>query len=41
MAIEVVTPDQFLGSVVGDLNSRRGYYRRPGEWSGRDDGHQG
>jgi len=24
MAIEVVTPDQFLGSVVGDLNSRRG-----------------
>ncbi len=24
MAIEVVTPEQFLGSVVGDLNSRRG-----------------
>jgi len=24
MAIEVTTPDQFLGSVVGDLNSRRG-----------------
>ena len=24
MAVEVVTPDQFLGSVVGDLNSRRG-----------------
>ena len=24
MSIEVVTPDQFLGSVVGDLNSRRG-----------------
>ena len=21
MAVEVVTPDQFLGSVVGDLNS--------------------
>jgi elongation factor G len=24
MAIEVVTPEQFLGPVVGDLNSRRG-----------------
>jgi len=24
MAVEVVTPDQFLGAVVGDLNSRRG-----------------
>ncbi|BDI31307.1 elongation factor G [Capsulimonas corticalis] len=24
MAVEVTTPDQFLGSVVGDLNSRRG-----------------
>jgi elongation factor G len=24
MAVEVVSPDQFLGSVVGDLNSRRG-----------------
>jgi elongation factor G len=24
MAVEVVTPEQFLGSVVGDLNSRRG-----------------
>ena len=24
MSIEVVTPEQFLGSVVGDLNSRRG-----------------
>jgi len=24
MAVEVVTPDQFLGNVVGDLNSRRG-----------------
>jgi elongation factor G len=24
MTVEVVTPDQYLGSVVGDLNSRRG-----------------
>jgi elongation factor G len=24
MAVEVVTPEQFLGNVVGDLNSRRG-----------------
>ncbi|MCP3855849.1 MAG: elongation factor G [Actinomycetia bacterium] len=24
MAVEVVTPDDYLGSVVGDLNSRRG-----------------
>jgi elongation factor G len=24
MSVEVVTPDDFLGSVVGDLNSRRG-----------------
>ena len=24
MAIEVVTPDQFLGDVIGDLNKRRG-----------------
>ncbi|MBV9851793.1 MAG: elongation factor G [Armatimonadetes bacterium] len=24
MTVEVVTPEQFLGSVVGDLNSRRG-----------------
>jgi elongation factor G len=24
MAVEVVTPDQFMGEVIGDLNSRRG-----------------
>ena len=24
MDVEVVTPDEFLGDVVGDLNSRRG-----------------
>ena len=25
MAVEVVTPDQFLGDVIGDLNARRGH----------------
>jgi len=24
MKVEVVTPDEYLGSVIGDLNSRRG-----------------
>lgn len=24
MAVEIVTPEQFLGDVIGDLNSRRG-----------------
>jgi len=24
MAVEIVTPDQFMGEVIGDLNSRRG-----------------
>ena len=24
MAVEVVTPDNYMGDVVGDLNSRRG-----------------
>jgi elongation factor G len=24
MAVEVVTPEQFLGDVIGDINSRRG-----------------
>ncbi len=27
MAVEVVTPDQFMGEVIGDLNSRRGQVR--------------
>ena len=27
MAVEVVTPDQFMGDVIGDLNSRRGQIR--------------
>ena len=24
MRVEVVTPDEFLGAIIGDLNSRRG-----------------
>ena len=24
MAVEVVTPEEFLGDIIGDLNSRRG-----------------
>ena len=24
MAVEVVTPEQFMGDVIGDINSRRG-----------------
>ena len=27
MALEVVTPDMFMGDVIGDLNSRRGQVR--------------
>ncbi len=27
MAVEVITPDQFMGDVIGDLNSRRGQVR--------------
>jgi len=27
MAVEVVTPEQFMGDVIGDLNSRRGQIR--------------
>ena len=27
MKVEVVTPDDFLGGVIGDLNSRRGQVR--------------
>ena len=25
MKLEVVTPEQFLGDIIGDLNSRRGH----------------
>ena len=27
MAVEVVTPDEFMGNIIGDLNSRRGHVR--------------
>ncbi|WP_370543758.1 hypothetical protein [Hyphobacterium sp. CCMP332] len=27
MKVEVVTPDEYTGSVIGDLNSRRGQIR--------------
>ena len=30
MAVEVVTPDEYMGDVIGDLNSRRG---RSGAWT--------
>ena len=25
MKIEIITPEQFMGDVIGDLNSRRGH----------------
>ena len=28
MGVEVVTPEEYMGDVMGDLNSRRGEYRR-------------
>ncbi len=31
MAVEVVTPDDYLGTVVGDLNSRRGQVQGTGQ----------
>ena len=31
MAVEVVTPEEFMGDVIGDLNSRRGQH--PRAWS--------
>ena len=30
MSVEVVTPDEYMGDVIGDLNSRRGQRRRHG-----------
>jgi elongation factor G len=29
MKVEVVTPDDYLGDVIGDMNSRRGRFRAP------------
>ena len=34
MAVEVLTPEDFMGDVIGDLNSRRGQIQAMGERSG-------
>ncbi len=34
MKVEVVTPEEFMGAVVGDLNSKRGQIQEMGERSG-------
>jgi elongation factor G len=31
MKVEVVTPEDFMGTVVGDLNSRRGQIQQMGD----------
>ena len=30
MEVEVVTPEEYMGDVIGDLNSRRGKITQPG-----------
>ncbi|URM99590.1 elongation factor G [Actinomadura madurae] len=34
MAVEVITPEEYLGAVIGDLNSRRGRIEGTGERAG-------
>jgi elongation factor G len=34
MAVEVTTPDDFMGEVIGDLNSRRGHIQSMDERAG-------
>ena len=34
MKVEVVTPEDFMGDVIGDLNSRRGQIQAMDERSG-------
>jgi elongation factor G len=34
MAVEVTTPDEYMGDVIGDLNSRRGHIQQMDERSG-------
>ena len=34
MAVEVTTPDDYLGTVIGDINSRRGHVQSMGEVHG-------
>src|SRR4030095_8756884 len=31
-AVEVTTPETFLGTVIGDINSRRGHIQSQEEW---------
>ena len=31
MAVEVITPDEYMGDVIGDLNSRRGRIENLGQ----------
>ena len=31
MAVEVLVPEDYMGTIIGDLNSRRGTYRRHGD----------
>ena len=37
MKVEVVTPDDYMGDVNGDLNRRRGMLQGMDESSGRQD----
>ncbi|CAB4942944.1 unannotated protein [freshwater metagenome] len=34
MAVEVITPEDFMGDVIGDINSRRGQIQAMDERSG-------
>ena len=34
MSVEVITPEDFMGDVIGDLNSRRGHIQSMDERSG-------
>ncbi len=40
MAVEVTTPEDYLGTVIGDLNSRRGHIQAMDD-SARQQGHRG
>ena len=31
MKVEVITPEEYMGDVIGDLNSRRGTIREMGQ----------
>ncbi len=34
MKVEVIVPEEYMGDVIGDVNSRRGTYRRYGSRGG-------